>query len=118
MVILLILIPGLLPTLRAKRTTRCKWSILPDSALHVQLLMQEHYGACSWIFRAFSVSAVALRAYSFQMSRLAETVPRDLSPGKRAEKPYVIRMKFQLRLKSEVTWVEKCTWACAMVCFQ
>ena len=47
MVILLILIHGptlanTLPTLRAKRTTRCKWSILPDSALHVQLLMQEH----------------------------------------------------------------------------
>ena len=42
----------------------------------------------------------------------------SFSPGKRAEKPHVIRMKFQSGLKSEVTWVEKCTWACAMICFQ
>ena len=29
------------------------------------------------------------------------------SPGKRTEKPHVIRMKFQPGLKSEVTWVKK-----------
>ena len=70
---------------------RCKivyFLILLYSALHVQLLAQKHYGDCSWIFRAFSVSAVALRAYSFFTNAYWKAVPvhRDLNPTKNDQK--------------------------------